>query len=57
MLTSCVIYDVISLQHRYVKKSEKSIKIVDIDGENLHIFQTTWKNHRRDQIDPQPFKG
>ena len=24
------------------KKSEKSMKIVKFDGENLHIFWTTW---------------
>ena len=25
-----------------LKKSEKMMKIVNIDGENLHIFWTTW---------------
>ena len=24
------------------KKSEKLMKVVNIDGQNLHIFQTTW---------------
>ena len=33
MLTS-----LLSLQQGNVKKSEKSMKIVNIEGENLHIF-------------------
>ena len=37
MLTSLV-----SLYQGSVKKSEKSMKIVNIDRENLHIFWTTW---------------
>ena len=28
----------VSLQQRNVKKSEKLMKIVNIEGENLHIF-------------------
>ena len=38
MLTSLV-----SLQQGYVKKSEKSTKIVNTEGENLHIFWTNWR--------------
>ena len=38
MLTSLV-----SLQQRNVKKSEKLIKIINRDKENLHIFWTIWK--------------
>ena len=38
MLTSIVLYD-------YILKSKKSIKIVNIEGENLHIFWTTWVNN------------
>ena len=39
MLTSFIICDVItSLQQANVKKSEKSMKIVNIEEENLHIF-------------------
>ena len=37
MLTSLVY-----LQWRNVKKSKKLLKLVNIDEENLHIFQTTW---------------
>ena len=37
MLTS-----LISLQQRNVKKPEKLMKTVNIDGENLYIFWTTW---------------
>ena len=32
-----------SLWERNVKKSEKLMKIVNIDGENYHIFWTTWR--------------
>ena len=38
MLTSIVLYD-------YILKSKKSMKIVNIEGENLHIFWTTWVNN------------
>ena len=31
----------VSLQHGNVKKSENSMKIVNIEGEKLHIFGTT----------------
>ena len=36
MLTSLV-----SLQQGNVKKSEKLMKIVNIEGENVHIFEMT----------------
>ena len=39
MLTSLV-----SLQQGNVKKSKKSMKIVNIEEEVLHIFWTTWGN-------------
>ena len=43
MLTSCyMLTSLVSLQQRNVKKCEKSMKIVNIGGENLHIFWTTW---------------
>ena len=32
----------VSLQQGNVKKSEKSMEIVNIHGENLHIFWKTW---------------
>ena len=32
----------VSLQQGNVKRSKKSIKIVNIEGENLQIFLTTW---------------
>ena len=32
----------VSLQQGNVKKSEKAIKMVNIEGENLRIFWTTW---------------
>ena len=34
----------VSLQQGNVKKSKKSIKIVNIEGENLQIFWTTWED-------------
>ena len=37
MLTSLV-----SFQQGNVKKSKKSMKIINIEGENLNIFWTTW---------------
>ena len=32
----------VSLQQGNVKKSKKSMKIVSMEGENLHIFWMTW---------------
>ena len=37
MLTSLV-----SFQQGNVKKSKKSVKIINTEGENLNIFWTTW---------------
>ena len=37
MLTSLV-----SLQEGNIKKSEKSVKTINIEGEHLYIFQMTW---------------
>ena len=31
----------VSMQQRNVKKSQKSLKIVNIEGENVHVFWTT----------------
>ena len=49
MLTSLV-----SLQQGNVKKIEKLVKIVNIEGENLHIIWTTWgismKFHERGDL-------
>ena len=44
MLTSFVICDVIFffLTRKCQKKSKKMITIVNVDGENLHIFWTAW---------------
>ena len=42
MLTSCyMLTSWVSLLQGNVKKPEKLMKIVNIDGENLHIFWTT----------------
>ena len=37
MLTSLV-----SLQEENIKRSEKSVKTINIEGEHLHIFRMTW---------------
>ena len=43
MLTSSVIcWLFASLQQGNVQKSKKQMKTFNIDGENLHIFWTTW---------------
>ena len=45
MLTSFVLswrLQLVCSQQGNVKKSEKSMKIVKIDGDNLHVFWATW---------------
>ena len=37
-----VLSSLVSLQPGYIKTSEKSMKIVNIEGENLHLFSMTW---------------
>ena len=39
-----MVTSLVSLQQVNVKKSEKSMKIVNIEGVNLHIFWKTWGN-------------
>ena len=49
MLTSTVLYaDVISIF--VIRKAKKSMKIVNIDGENFHIFWTTWREIFRKDV-------
>ena len=49
MLTSTVLYaDVISTF--VIRKAKKSMEIVNIDGENFHIFWTTWKEIFRKDV-------
>ena len=38
----CMMTSFIFLEQANVKKSGKSMKIVNIEGENLHILWTTW---------------
>ena len=64
MLRSTVICDVIAfLQQVNVKSSEKLVKIVKIDEEDLHIFWTTWwtcdniKSHKRSGLHPLSSKN
>ena len=38
----CMLTSLVSLQQENVKKSEKLMKIVNIEEENLHIFWTRW---------------
>ena len=41
-ITCYMLATLVSLQQRNVKKSKKSMKMVNIEGENLHIFWMTW---------------
>ena len=40
--TYCLMTSLISLKQWNVKKLEKLMRVVNMDGENLHIIWTTW---------------